>query len=199
MQRLRITQLSSLVAFAACFCISAPTADAHEGPPFPVQLDQPAAGYKISTWADPDIGEARFFIIVETESGEMPNDEPTIRLWTEPVDQRLPRETYEATKQSLRGSLQFLSKPLFDKRDHWNVGIQITSPSGEAGETIVQVESTPPGYGPWDLAIYLFPFALIGGAWCVAMAKRVWHIQQAAENHPKPESKEETVLAGNDQ
>jgi hypothetical protein len=35
-----------------------------------------------------------------------------------------------------------------------------------------QVISTPPGYGYWDFAIYLFPFLLLGGFWAVAMRRR---------------------------
>jgi hypothetical protein len=42
----------------------------------------------------------------------------------------------------------------------------------QRAELTAQVESTPPGYGLWDLAIYLFPFVLLGAMWAIAMARR---------------------------
>jgi hypothetical protein len=33
------------------------------------------------------------------------------------------------------------------------------------------VEVTPPGYGRWDLLIYLLPFAAVGALWLRALIK----------------------------
>ncbi|MCC9599157.1 hypothetical protein LOC67_01195 [Stieleria sp. JC731] len=172
--KLKGSLLRNAVLLIACSFASKATA--HEGPPFPLELDQPVAGYSVSVWADPDIGEARFFVIVESESGEMPSVVPEVQLWVEPIDSRLPKVSVPIDRQKLKGSLQFLSKPFFDRQDHWNVGIRVIRPDGSSSELVSVVESTPPGYGPWDLAIYLFPFALIGGVWCVAIARRVRHM-----------------------
>jgi hypothetical protein len=35
------------------------------------------------------------------------------------------------------------------------------------------VEATPPGYGRWDLLVYLMPFLAIGVLWAIAMVRRV--------------------------
>ena len=152
--------------------LSMPAASAHEGPPFPLLMDRPLGEYKVSLWADPDIGEARFFVILEPPGGEMPHQIPGVSLWTEPVSGRLPREAYSAKQQSLRNRVQFKAEPFFDQRDTWTVGVRVERPGGQPLEVTTQVESTPPGFGRWDLAIYLFPFLLLGGLWVVAMVRR---------------------------
>jgi hypothetical protein len=93
-------------------------------------------------------------------------------MWVEPVSGRLDRAVYVAKQQTLRNQLQFEAKPYFDQRDMWTVGFQLTTPGGESQELTTEVESTPPGYGLWDLAIYLFPFVLLGGMWVIAMGRR---------------------------
>lgn len=147
-------------------------ATAHEGPPFPILMDRSTAHHVVSVWADPDIGEASFYIVVESRVGGPPRETPDVSMWIQPVNGRLERMTYPAKRQSLRNRIQFQVKPYFDQRDMWNVGIRITGSDGLPEQLLAQVESTPPGTGPWDLAIYLFPFLLFGGLWAMAMARR---------------------------
>ena len=160
---------------AAALALAAPLAAlAHKGPPFPIALDEPVGGgLRVSVWADPDIGEARFFIIVESDAGGTPDDAPEVEMWTEPESGRLARATFPAKRMALRNQLQFEAQPFFDRGDFWTVGFRVRSPgSDEVGEVQTRVESTPPGYGPWDLAIYLFPFVFLGGAWVAAWSRR---------------------------
>ena len=145
---------------------------AHEGPPFPILMDKPAGEYVISVWADPDIGDAQFYIIVESPQGGPPAEVPEVSMWTEPVSGRLQRVSYETKRQSVRNQVEFEARPYFDQRDQWTVGFQITPPGGTLHELTTEVESTPPGYGLVDFAIYLFPFALLGGFWVLAMVRR---------------------------
>lgn len=150
----------------------ASAASAHKGPPFPIVMDARLADYVVSVWADPDIGQAQFYIILESPDGGMPSETPRVALWTEPVSGRIDRVTWETRPQDLRDHLQFEAKPYFDQGDLWNVGIQLVRPGDEPQELTAQVESTPPGYGPWDLAIYIFPFVFLGGFWAAAMVRR---------------------------
>lgn len=145
---------------------------AHEGPPFPLFVDKPLGEYLVSLWADPDIGEAQFFVIVETPEGTIPKAEPRVAIWTEPTSGRLGRQVYAAARQPLRSHMQLEAKPHFDQQDFWRIGVSITGADGKTRDLVTEVESTPPGLGPWDLAIYLFPFVLLGGLWCVAMIRR---------------------------
>ena len=148
-------------------------ASAHEGPPFPILMDEPAGDYVVSVWADPDIGDASFYIVVESPRGGPPAEAPEeVSMWVEPVSGRLDRATYETERQDLRNQMQFAASPYFDRRDTWTVGFQLVAPDGQQGELTTEIESTPPGFGAWDLAIYLFPFLLLGGLWAMAMFRR---------------------------
>ncbi len=171
-------RLMLLVALVAAS--NASEAAAHEGPPFPLVVDQRVAGYKVDVWADPDIGDAQFFVIIEDEDGGMPSTVPEVSFWTQPVSERLPKASYEASQQDLRNRLQFEVRPYFDRRDMWTVGVQLTTPSGHEEELTLEVESTPPGYGAWDLLIYLFPFALLSAFWMFAIIRRRTRWRSAA-------------------
>jgi len=144
-------------------------------------MDSTLGDYVVSVWADPDIGQATFYIIVESPEGGMPRDIPHVALWTEPVSGRLERATWEATQQDLRNQLQFEVLPYFDQGDIWNVGIQLVRPGGDPQEVTAQVESTPPGYGPWDLVIYIFPFVFLAGFWAAAMVRRSRALRRMSE------------------
>ncbi|MCO8123861.1 hypothetical protein NHH03_19100 [Stieleria sp. TO1_6] len=160
------------IATAIAFLLHCPSTVAHEGPPFPVLLDEPINDHTISIWADPDIGQARFFIVLETADGGIPRQEPTVTLGTEPTSHRLESVEYPAKRQSLRNRMQFEAHPTFDQRDLWTVAVRLSMPDQQTQEITIEVESTPPGFGAWDLAIYLFPFALFGGMWGCALINR---------------------------
>ena len=172
-------------------------ASAHEGPPFPILMDKPVAGYLVSVWADPDIGEATFFIVVEAPTGGPPADVPNVAMWVEPVSGRLETVTCETRQEALRNQLQFVAQPYFDQRDQWTVGFRLTSANGHAEELATQVESTPPGFGRWDFAIYLFPFLLLGGMWVLAMVRRSRMIYSEPDSHELNNdlSRDESALA----
>jgi hypothetical protein len=166
---------------------------AHEGPPFPILMDQPTASYVVSVWADPDIGEAVVYVQVATADGERPGDDaaPAVTLWVEPTSGRLSSVEYEGQRQSLRNLLQYEVRPHFDQRDMWTVGVRLQPSSGRPETVTTEVESTPPGLGAWDVAIYLFPFALLGGMWVVALVRRRRTSRDArthgaAEHHKLP-------------
>ena len=155
----------SLVGMSEC--------SAHEGPPFPILMDRRLADYMVSVWADPDIGEARFFIVLESPDGGPPNKEPLcVSMWIEPLSGRLAREDVTVERQSLRNQLQFEARPYFDQQDEWNIGFRLTNRNGTSRELATRVTSTPPGYGPWDIAIYLFPFLVVAGFWASAIMRR---------------------------
>ncbi|TWU06211.1 hypothetical protein Pla52n_19310 [Stieleria varia] len=163
-------------------------AEAHEGPPFPLLMDEPLAGHKVSIWADPDIGEARFFVILELPSGAMDQPIPDVSLWTEPVNGRLERVTYKTERQPMRGHLQFLAQPTFDLRDMWRIGVEVSVNDGPAETITTEVESTPPGFGVWDLLVYLFPFVLLGGMWIFALLRRqkAWQESSGSSSSESP-------------
>jgi|KBSSwiS6_1023812.scaffolds.fasta_scaffold00274_12 hypothetical protein len=145
----------------------APTASAHEGPPFPLFVDQKVDRYVVSLWTDPDVGDALFFVIV---NGQLPPD-LQVQIGVQPASGRLPEAFYAGTRESVSGQVQYRALVHFDAEELWRVRVRLQSSEGTT-ETITTVEATPPGYGRWDLLVYLLPFLAVGVLWAVAMIKK---------------------------
>jgi len=144
-------------------------ANAHAGPPFPLFVDQEVERYVVSVWTDPDVGTALFFVIV---NGEPPND-LQVRIGVQPVSGRLQEVFYPAERENVQGRVQYKSQVQFDAQELWRVRVQLQSAQSGNAETVATVEATPPGYGRWDLLIYLLPFLAVGLLWAVAMIRKV--------------------------
>ena len=141
---------------------------AHEGPPFPLFVDQKADPYVISLWTDPDVGDALFFVIV---NGQAPPD-LQVQIGVQPTSGRLPEAFYTAQHESVSGQVQYRALVHFDAEELWRVRVRLLSAQGNA-ETVATVEATPPGYGRWDLLVYLLPFLAVGVLWAIAMFRKI--------------------------
>ena len=147
------------------------TAGAHEGPPFPLFVDQKVDRYLVSVWTDPDVGTALFFVIVKTEqSAELPPD-LRVQLAVQPVSGRLPEASYSTVREDLQGQTQYRADVHFDAQEIWRVRVRLESAAGTA-ETVATVEATPPGYGRWDLLVYFVPFLAVGLLWAIAFIRK---------------------------
>lgn len=173
---------------ATTLAAAAASVAAHEGPPFPILMDEPLAGYTISVWADPDIGEAEFFIVVESSDRNAMRNPPQVSMWVEPVNQRLARVEYQATRQPMKNQMQFRAEPHFDQQDMWTVGFRLETALGPTNDLTTEIESTPDGYGAWDVLIYLFPFVFLGGMWLVALVRRRSHCSTHPSASTAPQS-----------
>ena len=156
-----------LLLFVLAF---ARTTNAHEGPPFPLFVDQKVDRYVVSVWTDPDVGTALFFVIIN--GPELPKD-LHVKIGVQPVSGRLPEVFYPAERENIQGRVQYQSQVQFDAQELWRVRVQLQSAQSGNAETIATVEATPPGYGRWDLLIYLLPFLAVGLLWAVAMIRKV--------------------------
>ena len=141
---------------------------AHEGPPFPLFVDQKADPYVISLWTDPDVGDALFFVIV---NGQAPPD-LQVQIGVQPTSGRLPEAFYTAQHESVSGQVQYRALVHFDAEELWRVRVRLLSAQGNE-ETVATVEATPPGYGRWDLLVYLLPFLAVGVLWAIAMFRKI--------------------------
>lgn len=141
---------------------------AHEGPPFPLFLDQKVDRYVVSVWTDPDVGTALFFVILNT--ADVPPD-LRVQIGVQPVSGRLPEAFYPAQRENLQNQVQYRAEVHFDAEELWRVRVRLESAQGSA-ETVATVEATPPGYGRWDLLLYLMPFVAVGLLWIIAMIRR---------------------------
>jgi hypothetical protein len=152
--------------------LCAGTATAHEGPPFPLFVDQKVDRYLVSVWTDPDVGDAQFFVIVSMQdSTEVPAD-LRVRIGVQPVSGRLTETFYAAQRENLQQQVQHKAEVHFDAEELWRVRVRLESAQGNA-ETVATVEATPPGYGRWDLLVYLFPFLALGVLWAIALIRRI--------------------------
>src|SRR5215217_8374723 len=66
------------------------TAVAHEGPPFPLFVDQKVDRYVVSLWTDPDVGDALFFVIVSAQSPAQLPPDLQVQIGVQPNSSRLP-------------------------------------------------------------------------------------------------------------
>jgi hypothetical protein len=146
----------------------AQTTSAHEGPPFPLFVDQKVDRYVVSVWTDPDVGTGLFFVIIN--STDLPAD-LSVQIGVQPVSGRLPEAFYPAQRENLQNQIQYRAEVQFDAEELWHVRVRLDSAQGSA-ETVATVEATPPGYGRWDLLLYLVPFLLVGLLWTVAMIRK---------------------------
>lgn len=160
----------ALLFFIILFFVK--TVSAHEGPPFPLFVDRKVDPYVISLWTDPDVGDALFFVIVNApDAAALPAD-LRVQIGVQPVSGRLAEAFYSAERENLPGQVQYRTQVHFDAQEFWRVRVRLESALGNA-ETSETVEATPPGYGRWDLLIYLLPFLAIGALWAVAMVRKI--------------------------
>jgi len=152
--------------------VFAKSSSAHEGPPFPLFVDQKVDPYVVSVWTDPDVGTAQFFVIVNSQqNGQLPPD-LRVEVGVQPVSGRVPEVFYSAARQNLQGQTQYRADVHFDAQELWRVRVRLESAGGNA-ETVATVEATPPGYGRWDLLLYLFPFLAVGLLWAIALIRKM--------------------------
>jgi hypothetical protein len=140
---------------------------AHDGPPFPIVVDQQVGPCVISVWTDPDIGEGSFFVITQAAP---PND-LTVQVAVQPTSGRLPEAPYAAVRDDSKAQVQYKTMVKFDAQETWRVRVTLQSSQGN-GEAVAFVEPTPPGLGRWDLLLYLLPFLAIGFLWLRAFLSK---------------------------
>ncbi len=150
------------------FFLFARAASAHEGPPFPLFVDQKVDRYVVSVWTDPDVGTALFFVIVNGQDSA----DLRVQIGVQPVSGRLQEVFYTAERENLQQQVQYKAQVHFDAEELWRVRVRLESAQGNA-ETVATVEATPPGYGRWDLLVYLLPFLAVGVLWAIALIRKV--------------------------
>ena len=168
------------------FLFWAPAVQAHEGPPFPILVDQKAGPYVASVWTDPDVGTGIFFVTLEPQEGRSLPARTRVRIGLQPVSKRLPERVYEAKAQRVQQGARYFTEAPLDKAEMWSVRVLLESPEG-GGELAGQVEATPDGtLGPWASLIYLLPFLGIGLLWLKAAMRRRAPASSSASAPPVP-------------
>jgi hypothetical protein len=148
-------------------------AGAHNGPPFPIIENKKIGPCIVALWTHPDVGTGAFYVFVEPAPGSTLPDDLKIKIGVQPVTGRLPEKFYEAVRVKSRGQVEYNAVADFDRQELWRVRLVIQGSQG-GGEATAQVEVTPPGFGRWDLLLYLLPFLLVAFLWFrgITRAKR---------------------------
>ena len=159
---------------------------AHEGPPFPILVDQRVGPYLVSVWTDPDIGTGTFYVVLETPAGVTFVPPTAVRVAVAPMTGRLAEAIYAARSEPVRRGARFFAEVGFDRGEQWRVRVIVESSAG-GGELTSQVEATPDGsIGPVGLALYSFPFVLIAVLWWRVSIERRRSPERGQPHPPLP-------------
>lgn len=166
MQRTGILAVLSLLA-----ALMAGRITAHEGPPFPILVDQQVGPRRVSLWGDPDIGTATFFVVMEPVDGQALPAGTRVRIGVQPVSGRLAEVLYQAEPQPVRYGARYWTEAQMDRGEMWRVRVLVEG--AEGGELSAVVEATPDGtIGPIGLILYSLPFLAIGVLWLKSVLVR---------------------------
>jgi hypothetical protein len=139
-------------------------ASAHNGPPFPIMENRKLGPCTVALWTHPDVGTGAFYVFVEPAPGGAIPDDLKIRIGVQPLTGRLPEVLYDAQRVKSHGPVEYNAQAAFDRQELWRVHLVLQSSEG-GGEATTHVEVTPPGFGRWDLLLYLLPFLLVAFLW----------------------------------
>jgi hypothetical protein len=142
----------------------------HNGPPFPIIENQKVGPCIISLWTHPDVGTGTFFVLIDPLPGSKIPDDLKIGIGIQPESGRLPEVVYSTTREDNRGQVEYKALTEFDRDEFWRVRLVLQSSQGN-GEAWSRVEATPPGFGRWDLLLYLLPFLAVGFLWFQGMRR----------------------------
>jgi hypothetical protein len=158
-------------------------ASAHNGPPFPIIENKKVGPCIVALWTHPDVGTGAFYVFVEPAPGTTVPSDLKIEIGVQPLTGRLPEELYAAERVKSHGPPQYNAQAEFDRQELWRVRLVVKSSQG-GGEVTTQVEVTPPGFGRWDLLLYLLPFLLVAFLWFRGISRtrrrRSQQLQKAA-------------------
>jgi hypothetical protein len=167
----RSISIAGLLAAATLALLLALPAEAHNGPPFPIIENRKMAGCVVALWTHPDIGTGTFFVLIDPVPGGKIPDDLKVEIGIQPESGRLAEVLYPAARQESRGQVEYNVSAEFDRDEFYRVRLILHSAQGTE-EALSRVEATPPGYGRWDLLLYLLPFLAVAFLWIWGMSRR---------------------------
>jgi hypothetical protein len=176
----------SVGLLAVVLLVSPTPAGAHNGPPFPIIENKKVGPCIVALWTHPDVGTGAFYVFVEPAPGSTLPADLKIKIGVQPVTGRLGETFYEAERVKTHGPAQYNAQADFDRQELWRVRLVLQSSQG-GGEASADVEVTPPGFGRWDLLLYLLPFLFVAFLWFrgVSRAKRRRNAQRSEGTNAK--------------
>src|SRR5258705_13776861 len=107
-------RMSFWLAVALCL-ISPASAQAHNGPPFPIIENRRVGPCVISLWTHPDVGTGAFFVFVEPAPGGTVPKDLKVQIGVQPESGRLPEVVYTAAEDNRGNQLQYKALVDFDR------------------------------------------------------------------------------------
>ena len=168
LNRSSITITTAVIAL----CLLLPArGHAHNGPPFPIIENERVGPCIVALWTHPDVGTGTFFVIVDrVPGGKIPAD-LKISIGVQPESGRLAEVVYPTQRDNSGGLVEYKTFAEFDRDEFWRIRLILQSSEG-TGEALSRVEATPPGYGRWDLLLYMLPFLAVAFLWFWGMTRR---------------------------
>lgn len=163
--------MAVFVSFAA-LCFTA-CVQAHEGPPFPILDAQAIGAYRASIWADPDVGIATFYVILEGDTGGEDHAAiDKVEVGVEPLSGRKPEAWTSASPMKTRKAQRYVAEVPLDRAEPWRVRVVVLS--GDRRDVLQsEVNATADAtFGPVGIALYSAPFLGIGALWFLAILRR---------------------------
>ncbi len=170
----------------SCLILSS-LAAAHNGPPFPIVVDQQVGSCKISIWTHPDIGTGTFFVLVDPLPGKSVPNDLKMDIGIQPMSGRLAEVLYPMQRDSNRGEVQYNATVDFDRQDFFRVRVRLQSATVN-GEAVSKVEATPAGFGKWDLLFYVSPFLIVAAMFYRGIRKKRKKLTRKLDAESRPPS-----------
>jgi hypothetical protein len=169
--RTTISKVFSLGAVFALLSAGPVPLQAHNGPPFPIIENRRMGNCIVSLWTHPDVGTGTFFVMIDPAPGSKVPDDLKVEIGIQPESGRLPEVVYGTKRDDAHGQVEYDTTSEFDRDEFWRVRLILKSSQGTE-EALSRVEATPPGYGRWDLLLFLLPFLAVGSLWFWMIARR---------------------------
>ncbi len=173
-------------ALAASLALLAPRAAAHDGPPYPIFVDEEVGGWTVSIWTDPDVGVGTFYYYVDGPGGA-PSSDLLVRVTSSPLDGRSEEVTAASVVAEPGEPFQLVGELPFHHRGLWDTRFAFELPGGAAlGELSYELDVTPPGLGAFDVLWFAFPFLALGGLWLRALLAQRAYDREGGAADPDP-------------
>ena len=152
-------------------------ARAHDGPPYPIFVDEDVGGFTLSIWTDPDVGTGTFFYYLEAPPGRSPAD-VRVEVRSAPADGSSPEVSGRSELADRDEPFQQIGELEFDHRGLWPTHFEVRTNDAAGlllGELDFDLEVTPPGLGAVDILWFAIPFLMIAGIWLRALLAQRAH------------------------
>ncbi|MCB9914283.1 MAG: hypothetical protein H6828_03915 [Planctomycetes bacterium] len=167
----RLAARTCRFAVAALLALSlASRAAAHDGPPYPILVDEVLEGWTVSVWADPDVGTGTFYYYLDAPAGRTPA-ELLVEAHAEPADGTTPAVSGVSVAAEPSEPFQQIGTLEFHHRGTWPTRFVVSLPEeGRVlGELAFDLDVTPPGLGVFNLIWFAFPFLALALLWLRAL------------------------------